>query len=79
MIGWVIRIFAVVALLGVAAVVATPRRRLPLALRGLEKIVREDRGGTAVDPAARDETVSSGRKTLAFLLVLAAIAVVILA
>ena len=79
MIGWVIRIFAVVALLGVAAAVATPRGRLPLALRGLEKIVREDRGGTAVDPAARDETVSSGRKALAFLLVLAAIAVVILA
>lgn len=70
---WIGKIVAVIALLGTAAAVATPKGRLPLALRGVKKIVREDRGESAADPAAKGEPVSAGRKFLAFVLVIAAV------
>ena len=44
---WIGRIVAVVALLCFAAVLATPPGRLPLALRGLQKMLRKDRAGEA--------------------------------
>ena len=70
----IIRLVLIVALLGAAAAIATPKGRLPLALRGLQKIMRKDRGVAPADPHDRGEAVSAGRKALAFALVLAALA-----
>ena len=78
------RLVAVLALIGVAAAIATPKGRLPLALRGLAKMVNavpspSRRQALAGDPrhhASRrdgDGTVSGGKRGLAFLLVLLAI------
>ena len=78
------RLVAVLALIGVAAAIATPKGRLPLALRGLAKMVNavpssSRRQALAGDPcyhASRrdvDGTVSAGKRTFAFLLVLLAI------
>ena len=69
------RLVAVVALLCVAAAIATPKGRLPLALRGLVKMLARDRGSTqstAVD-GSRLQSVSAGKRTLAFLLVILAV------
>ena len=71
----VARLVAVVALLCVAAAIATPKGRLPLALRGVAKLLARDRGqtqSTAVD-GCRLQSVSAGKRTLAFLLVVLAI------
>ena len=64
---------AVLVLLGAAAAVATPKGRLPLALRGVKKLMRQDRGETAADPSAKGVPVSSRRRLLAFVLVIAAV------
>ena len=69
------RLVAVVALLCVAAAIATPKGRLPLALRGLVKMLARDRGptqSTAVD-GSRLQSVSAVKRTLAFLLVVLAV------
>lgn len=63
-----LRVIAVVALLGVAAAIATPRGRLPLALRGLQRMLGRPAKETAGEP------VSARRRILAFLLVLLAAA-----
>ena len=79
-----VRICAVIALVCVAAAIATPKGRLPLALRGLAKMVNavpspSRRQAQAGDPrchASRrdgDGTVSVGKRAFAFLLVLIAI------
>ena len=61
------RVAAVILLLGAAAAIATPRGRLPLAMRGLNRVlgrpVREEKGGE----------VSVKRRLAAFLLVLVAV------
>ena len=62
------RIVLVVALLCAAAALATPKGKLPLALRGLAKALGRDTGR-----AACGEKVPSGRKFLALLLALAAV------
>ena len=68
------RLVGVLALLIVAALLATPPGRLPLALRGVYRILRRDRG-LAEDPAAMAGTTAPTRKRLlAFALVLAAAA-----
>ena len=68
-----IGVFAVVALLGAAAAFATPRGRLPLALRGLCRVLGRQGGDGS------GEAVPAWRRALAFfLVVLAAIAAVIL-
>ena len=69
------RLVAVVALLCAAAAVATPKGRLPLALRGLAKLLAHDRGQaqpTAAD-RSRPQAVSAGKRALAFTLVVLAI------
>ena len=69
------RLVAVLALLCVAAAIATPKGRLPLALRGVAKLLARDRGqaqSTAVD-GCRLQSVSAGKRTLAFLLVVLAV------
>ena len=66
---WIVRIAAVVALLCAAAAVATPPGRLPLALRGIQRLLRRDRGAGAASPGA---PVSFRRRLLAFALVVLA-------
>ena len=69
---WIARIIAVVALLCVAAAIATPPGRLPLAIRGLQRMLRRDRGVNA--SADDDRPVSLPRRLAAFVLVLLAAA-----
>ena len=73
------RICAVLALVCVAAALATPKGRLPLALRGLAKLLRNDDTRT-FEPSEHSEhsehsdiQVSLAKRLLAFLLVLLAI------
>lgn len=70
-----LRVAAVVALLCVSAALATPPGRLPLALRGLKKIMRKDLG--LAPDATTNATVSPRRKFLAFIVALLAVAVVL--
>lgn len=64
----ILRLVAVVALLCVAAAISTPRGRLPLALRGLNRVLGRPRAD------GRGERVPAARRLLAFLAVLAAVA-----
>ena len=68
----IVRLVAVVALLVFAAVLATPPGRLPLALRGVYKIMKRDRSMPDRPPSSSPP--SALRRGLAFLLVLAAVA-----
>ena len=70
----ILRIVAVMALVCVAAALATPKGRLPLTLRGLTKLLARDRGqpSTAVE-CSREQAVSAGKRLFAFLLVILAI------
>lgn len=70
-----LRVAAVIALLCVSAALATPPGRLPLALRGLKKIMRKDQGLSPDNTA--DATVSPRRRFLAFLVALLAVAVAV--
>ncbi len=71
MIAKAIAVFAVVGLLGAAAAFATPRGRLPLALRGLSRVLgRPDGGGSG-------EAVPAWRKAISFVLVLLAVAIAV--
>ena len=69
------RLVAILALLCAAAAIATPKGRLPLALRGLAKLLARDRGQTqsAAGGDSRPQSVSAGKRTLAFVLVVLAI------
>ena len=53
----ILRIVAVIALVCVAAALATPKGRLPLALRGLAKILDSGRAGSMTPP---DDFASQG-------------------
>ena len=64
------RVFAVIAMLAVAACLATPAGKLPLALRGIRRIMRRD-SGLEVEAAA--EKVSKKRRFIAFSLVILAV------
>jgi len=64
------RLLAVLALLVGAAAVATPKGRLPLALRGVAKIPRKDLGTPVTNETGG--TVSGWKRLLAFALVLLA-------
>ena len=81
------RLVAVVALLCVAAAIATPKGRLPLALRGVAKVLGDGRAGSMTPHGSSDFALQSGLRSadsrrfhrnrptrfLAFLLVLLAI------
>lgn len=67
-----LRVIAVVALLGVAAAIATPRGRLPLALRGLQRVLGKPAKETGGEP------VGMVRRLVACALVVAALALVVL-
>ena len=60
----IVRLVAVLALLCVAAALATPKGRLPLALRGIAKLFRI---------SCEEQTVPAWKRLLAFVLVLLAI------
>lgn len=66
-----IRVVAVIALLVTAACLATPPGRLPLALRGIRRIISKDVGAGEPPPDAK---ASHRRRFLAFLLVVVAYA-----
>ena len=68
--GDLIIVVLIIALLGAAAALATPPGRLPLALRGVYRIMRKDRGESAAPPDSGP--VPLWRRILAFLLVLIA-------
>ena len=65
-----ILVILIVALLGAAAALATPPGRLPLALRGVYRIMRKDRGENPAPPAAGPAPL--WRRILAFFLVVLA-------
>ena len=67
-----LRVAAVVAMLGVAAALATPPGRLPLALRGLARLLGSK-------PAEAESRVPGWKRALALALVLAAAALCCLA
>jgi len=67
---WIVRIVVVMAFLCVAAALATPRGRLPLALRGLQRVLRRDRGEQG--PVIPAEPVCAWRKALALAFVIGA-------
>ena len=74
---WIAKIVLVVALLGVAAAIATPKGRLPLALRGLKKIVDRDRGQSKA-AGGDGKSPSATKRFVAFVLVVLAVLVVVL-
>ena len=69
----IFRIVAVIALVCVAAALATPKGRLPLALRGLARLLRQDAASAASAPRGADQPVPLVKRLLAFVLVLLAI------
>ena len=74
------RLVAILALLCVAAVLATSKGRLPLALRGVAKLLARDRGqaqSTAVD-GCRVQPVSAGKRALALAFVILAILIALI-
>ena len=71
------RFIAVIAILGLAAVLATEKGKLPLALRGLKKIMRRDAGQPAEKPPA-EVRVPMWKRLLAFVLVLVAFVIAVM-
>ena len=68
--GDLIIVVLVIALLGAAAALATPPGRLPLALRGVYRIMRKDRGESAAPPDSGPAPL--WRRVFAFILVVIA-------
>ena len=66
------RIVLVVALLAAAAIVATPKGCVPLALRGMLRTLRRD-GALAGAVPQCESRVSAARRVVALLLVVAAV------
>ncbi|MBR5457627.1 MAG: hypothetical protein IKV56_02565 [Kiritimatiellae bacterium] len=70
------RVAAVIALLCFASALAAPPNRLPLALRGLRRILRKDMG--VVGDVEEEKKASPMRRAIAFLLVLVAVALTLI-
>jgi len=70
MIGDLIIVVLIIVLLGAAAALATPPGRIPLALRGVYRILKKDRGECAAPPSSGPAPL--WRRILAFFLVLIA-------
>lgn len=64
-----VRVILVILLVVFAAVLSTPKGRLPLAIRGLAKILRRDGKNAATNEV---KEVPIWKKTLAFVLVIIA-------
>lgn len=74
----IVRIVVVIALVVFAAALATPKGRLPLALRGLMKIMKKDLGTAGHEDSARVDVVPTWKRLLAFVLVLIAAALALI-
>ena len=70
----IVRLVAVMALVCVAAALTTPRGRVPLALRGVLRILRKDRALSGAAPDEKPQPASTGRRLLGALLLLLALA-----
>ena len=70
-----IRMILVIALVIAAAALATPRNRVPLALRGILKILRKDKGMAASQPPA---PVPAWKRFLSFVLIILAAALALI-
>jgi len=71
-----IRVIVIIALVVFAAALATPKGRMPLALRGLQRILRKDRGLAAAP--VETTPASPLRRLLSFVLILIAIALALI-
>lgn len=71
-----VRVILVILLVVAAAVLSTPKGRLPLAVRGLAKILRKDQNPSLNSSDStrntHEATVPAWKRTLAFVLVLIA-------
>ncbi len=73
------RFIAVIAFLGLAAFLATERGKLPLALRGLRKMMRRDAGLAAKEPEREKKSgVPQWKRLLAFVLVIVAFVIAVM-
>lgn len=70
----ILQVVAVIATLGCAAALATPPGRLPLALRGLQRMLRKDGAPPSAVPSPSAVRATPVRRFLAFLLVVLAAA-----
>lgn len=64
----ILKVIAVIALLVLAAMLATPKGRLPLALRGINKLLRRD--GTSANQSS--VVAPTWKRLIAFMLVVLA-------
>ena len=70
------RFVVVIAILGIAAALATEKGRLPLALRGMKRVLQRDAG--VVEPSAQAKKgVPLWKRLLAFVLVVLAFLVAV--
>lgn len=71
-----VRVILVILLVVFAAVLSTPKGRLPLAIRGLAKLLRKEQNPTLNTHSSslntREVAVPAWKKTFAFLLVIIA-------
>lgn len=68
-----VRVILVILLVVTAAVLSTPKGRLPLAVRGLAKILRKDASQSGLTRrSSQAEPVPAWKKFLAFILVILA-------
>lgn len=70
------RFIFVIAFLGLAAALLTDRNRLPLALRGLKRVLKKDEGVSK--ESANVSTVTPKKRLLAFILILLAFVVAVI-
>ena len=70
------RFIFVIAFLGLSAALLTDRNRLPLALRGLKRVLKK--GGGASKESENASTVTPKKRLLAFILILLAFVVAVI-
>ena len=70
----IVRLMAVMALVCAAAALTTPKGRVPLALRGVLRILRKDRALSGSSPDEKPRPASVGRRISGALLLLLALA-----
>lgn len=69
----IIRICAVMALLVIASIISTPKNKIPLALAGIRRILKQQLGNSE-----KPEPVAAYKRLIAFLLVIAAAVIAVI-